>query len=203
MFTEKSIESFFHQKGKAVEFSYSEKYQKERDIFRRVKHVGESEQVYEKSKSGAPTKQPEQGAKHESYKARIGIAVVDLNHDGTGDILALLDSHLLCKGQCVYILLSDANGGWKLQDEVFPSGLEILTSRHRGCSDLRTRTGGMGPTIEGEGWAQARTRISRFDGKTYRTSLERVRESDAKTGKSAVSTWIYGPPCPFSLLDIR
>lgn len=201
--TDEILESSFNQKGTPVKFSYSWKYETERRVFRQAMHVEELEHVYRKSTAEASKKEPADANNDDSYKARIAIALVDLNHDGTGDILARLDFPLLCKGDCVYILLSDGNSGWKVQDEVFSPGVEILSGKHHGCNDLSTMTGGMGPTIEGESWAQKRTRISRFDGRTYKTSIERVWESDSAKGVDMVSTWIYGPPCPFRLLDIR
>jgi hypothetical protein len=196
--TEETIESLFTERGRSLRFSYSREYNRQRKIVCEVETIMElaglcREWGTEGSNTGRVT-----GKESGPSEARIGIAVVDLNHDGIGDILAYSDSSVVCNRACVYILLSDCNT-WKRQRQVFPPDVEILTDCYHGHKYLRARGGGMGLTIEGEGWAQDRTIISRFDGRTYAAFLVRVRESGLA---ETVATWCYSQG-PSRLLDVR
>lgn len=186
------IESAFEAKGRPVEYSYSEEFEKERQIVRRIisiRYNGEIDGHQE--------------------KPRIGIAMVDLNNDGADDILAVVDSEMLFgRIGCIGVAVINQGGGKWQELYGMPRCVysAVMPTRHRGYSDLLVH----GPIKEYDDLERAWKKtgeskiICRFDGLSYQEYLKRDRRIDPATGLETVSTWMSDMRFkPWRLIDER
>jgi len=156
-------------------FVYERKYEEERQIVRRITNVGEYEEFHKETHG----------------RARIGIALVDLNGDGRPDILACLHHFAFdTSGDCVLLVcINQPDGSWQrvLWQPTGGTDIFILSTKQLGHRNIVFQ-GLCRPLTPGTERESCKERtVYLFDGHEYRSFLKAEMDLDSATDTVTVS----------------
>ncbi len=169
----RAIQSILDASEKPVEFVFSGKYGRQREIVRRILNISEMEDVT-------------------GRKADIGIALEDLNGDGRAEILGFVEHAGWCgsRGCAFEVLAKNKDNIWRsILSVTTYQDISILETKNHGYYDFRfgTRCIELSPTCRGRStW--------RFDGRRYRLALAEEEHTDAATKTKTTEIQISEPP---------